>query len=739
MNKKRTVTCFAIIIYLFLLFLILFYFNGKRAEEYFYTYDLSGFNLDAGVITDDGFIKIDQSSEFGGCFASSAFGQYRSADYTMTIGYSCDFDQQVHLYANSNFDSYIWLPATQNEVITNFSVWPSSSVFSIKFEYGGVGDFVINSINISANRPLYLDYEYYMILTAILGILIPFAVIYLTKKKGYKKEEWATVGILSMACIIVNYPLVKHPYLWLGTDMRPHLMRIEGVSKSIEARLFPTLIYSNYCNDFGELSCMYPDKFLYLPGLLRNRGVSLISSYLTSHVLINLATVAIMYFCAKYLTKSRKAAVVAAVLYCFIPYRMYVFYNGAQTLGNGLAMMFFPVVFTALYDIFFMEGRKWYLLSVGMAGIFCSHILSLILSVIICIITVIFCEIVLIRRGEGADRNKRIWIDIVKSVAIFLVVGLSTIVPFMYYYFQGLSTENMFLRFMDSLGSFGSNFLSENGIYHLLLIALSIVLLIMQRKKKSGLYGAYCAFLLILGAVLFWCSTNAFPWGIFVKIPFIEKCLNMFQFGERFMLAGCSALCLGFAMLVKPFAEDGKKYVPAILISALAVFTLIGIFKIENCYDRCDVLEKDRMVGNIYYRQLGYLPKGTDITYYESATPNCGDWSSVENISYVKNGTSIHYEYICHSDDNYIEFPLFNYSGYKAYDGRGNELEIINSDHNRIQIKLIKGDNPEVIDVAYKEKGIFKVCAVISLLGTVLLYLYIFINYRKQRQDLKNE
>lgn len=743
MNKKKIITYVIIIIYAFLLLLLLLNFNSKRAGEYTYGYDLSLFNLDAGTVTEDGALLIDASSEFKGTFASSRLGQYRSADYSMTIRYACDTDQRVHLYANSNFDSFEVLPASGNEVTCQFSVWPSSDMFSIKFEYGGEGNFRIDSVTVTANKPLYTDYEYYMILTVLLGLLIPAAVLYLTKKKDYGKEEWTIAGILALLGIIVDYPLVKYPYLWLGTDMRPHLMRIEGVSKSIEARFIPTLIYSNYCNDYGELSCMYPDKFLYFSGLLRNRGVSLLSSYMTSHVLINIATIVIMYFCAKYLTGSKKSAVTAAVLYCFIPYRLYVMYGGAQTLGNGLAMMFFPIVFTALYDILFLKGKKWYLLTIGVTGILCSHILSTILCVITCVLTVIVCEISLMVRKEAAGKQKQIWLDIVKAVAAFLVLSLSTIVPFMYYYLQGLSTDNMLLRFMDSLGYFSKNFLSENGIFHILLIVCIVVLLSICRKRKYDFskegnhYGVFCGFLLAFGILMFWCSTNAFPWGIFVKIPFIEKSLNMFQFAERFMLAGCGSICLGIGMLVKPFVEntDKKKYVMMAFSVALVIFTVIGCVKIENDLSGSEILVSDRMVGNIYYRQLGYLPKGTDITYYESATPNCGDWDHVENLSYIKNGTSIHYEYTCSIADNYIEFPLFNYLGYEAYDAYGNRLEIINSDHNRIRVGLKKSDEPQVVDIAFKEKGIFKLCAVISFVGTVVLYFYIFRRHKKDEKD----
>lgn len=759
MNKKRLIIY--IVVYALIVVSLLVYFNHKRSSEYLYSYDLSTFKLDAGSLTDDGAIMIDEASGFDGVFANSTYGQYRNANYTMVINYSCDNSQQVHLCANSNLDIYVSLPAEQNEIPIDFVVWPSSDMFSVKFSYNGAGSFRINSIIITADKPLYLDYEYYMILTILLGMLIPVGVWYAVKKRHFGKNDWTIVGVLGLAGIVINYPVVTRGYLWLGIDMRPHLMRIDGVAKAIEARFFPTIIYSNYCNDYGELSCIYPDKFLYLAGFMRNRGVSLLSTYLTAHVVINFAALIIMYFCAKYVSKSKQAAVISAVIYCFITYRVYVMYCGAQSFGNGLAMLFFPIVFVALYDILFLEGKKWYLLSIGVAGIMCSHVLSTVLCIIVCAMTFVFGEILLIVMKSPRlkpDGQKRIFIDLTKAIGAFLVICLSTLVPFVYYFSQGLTISKMSLRFMDSFGNLKETLLSIDVLYYYLLIVFVIVLIVLAKKcfgnagddESSLFYKTYCWFLLIVGFMFFIMTTKLFPWGVFIKIPFVEKGLNMLQFAERFNLAGSSAICLGIAMLLGlvlkacfvadnegnvRVAEDApfKMWFRVGVIALMVILSGISCKNIQGQLDWCGSLVPDRMSGNIYYRQFGYLPAGTDISFYESAVPNCGDWNSVENLSYIKNGTAIHYEYTCSSDNNYMEFPLFNYKGYHAYDGAGNELDIINSEHNRILVNLTKSDEMQVIDIKFIVHPIFTICGIISLLSLVGLIAYIlWINLKKE-------
>lgn len=748
MNKKRLIIY--IVVYALIVVSLLVYFNHKRSSEYIYSYDLSTFELDAGSLTDDGAIIIDESSGFDGVFANSTYGQYRDANYTMVINYSCDNSQQVHLYANSNLDIFVALPAEQSEIPIEFVVWPSSDMFSVKFSYNGAGSFRINSIIITADRPLYLDYEYYMILTVLLGILIPAGAWYAAKKRHFGKNDWTIVGILGLAGIIINYPVVTRRYLWLGIDMRPHLMRIDGVAKAIEARFFPTIIYSNYCNDYGELSCIYPDKFLYLAGFMRNRGVSLLSTYLTAHVVINFAALIIMYFCAKYMTKSRQAAVISAVIYCFITYRVYVMYCGAQSFGNGLAMLFFPIVFAALYDVLFLEGKKWYLLSIGVAGIFCSHVLSTVLCIIVCVMTFVFGEVLLIVMKSSrlkSDGQKRLFINLGKAIGVFGAICLSTLVPFVYYFSQGLTISKMSLRFIDSFEDLKETLLSIDVLYYYLLIAFVIILVIiskkhinsMNRDESSVFYKAYCRYLLIVGFLFFIMTTKLFPWSIFIKIPIVEKGLNMLQFAERFNLAGNSALCLGIAMLLGSIlkacfvAENTpfKKWLRVGVIALMVILSGISCKNIQGQLDWCESLVPDRMSGNIYYRQFGYLPKGTDISFYESAVPNCGDWDSVENLTYIKNGTSIHYEYICSAEDNYMEFPLFNYKGYHAYDAAGNELEIINSERNRITVNLVKSDEMQVIDIKFIVYPIFTICGIVSLLSVIGLIIYIYISSKR--------
>ncbi|MBR5407096.1 MAG: hypothetical protein IK111_05550 [Lachnospiraceae bacterium] len=726
MKKKVVYVCAFIYIIAFILLLI--YFNRMRHTEYEYSYDFTDFSVDAGCIDEAGSLFVDESSGFSGVFSATPGTQLLSGDYTLTVSYHSSGTNELHYAGNSNCDKYVSMPEGVSEITERFSLWPASDKFRIWLIYKGSGELRIDSIRISSDKPLLTDYEYFMFLTVLFGVLIPLVIAFFYKRLSFDREQWFAAGIMAVLSVVASFPIF-YDYIWMGVDTRPHLMRVDGISTAISARRFPTIIYDNYCNDYGELSCIYPDKFLYLPALLRKFGVSLITSQGTMLFIINAAAILSMYFCAKYFTRSVRASLISAIVYCFVPYRIYVMYGGGQAFGMGISMLFFAPLFVGLYDVFFENGEKWYLIALSMAGFLCSHILSFVLAIVICFGTAVFCAVVILIKHSFKERILGIAVSLLKAVGLFLILGMSTIVPFVYYNNKGINLSKMSLDFLQCIHTLYEDFVCENGIYHILLFVICVIMLFCSRKgrtddERGGYRYIYGRFLLAAGWLLFVLSTRLFPWKIIASFPRIYGLLNMFQFAERFRLAGMPALCLGGAMLYKSISGSAKKNLTYITSAVLLVFIYLGLHTAYYQISYCDVCVFDRMTGDIYYRQLGYLPPGTEMDYYESSVPNCGDWDSVENISYIKNGTSIHYEYKCSSEGNYIEFPLFKYVGYHAYDAAGNELLIKMSDHNRILIDLTKSDEPQVIDVVFKMHPAFRICAVISLLGTLFL-LYI--------------
>jgi uncharacterized membrane protein YfhO len=69
------------------------------------------------------------------------------------------------------------------------------------------------------------------------------------------------------------------------------------------------------------------------------------------------------------------------------------------------------------------------------------------------------------------------------------------------------------------------------------------------------------------------------------------------------------------------------------------------------------------------------------------------DLDGIKVYDYQKKGTKATVSYTA-SVDGYIELPMQCYLGYRAYDGDGNEVEILRGDGARIRLQ-VKGDGME--------------------------------------------
>ena len=178
------------------------------------------------------------------------------------------------------------------------------------------------------------------------------------------------------------------PLLWRGVfdghDLLFHLNRVEGIASALRSGQFPARIHSSTLLGYGyAVSEFYPELFLYFPAALRNLGVSLCAGVRVFEACINLAAALSSYLCVRSLMNSRRAAVGASVLYTLCIYRLVNLYTRA-TLGESLAMIFFPVVLLGLYEVLRRNEKRWPLLALGMTGVCMSHLLSTLFCAAFC-------------------------------------------------------------------------------------------------------------------------------------------------------------------------------------------------------------------------------------------------------------------------------------------------------------------------------------------------------------------
>lgn len=78
--------------------------------------------------------------------------------------------------------------------------------------------------------------------------------------------------------------------------------------------------------------------------------------------------------------RSKEKGLLAAFLYTLSIYRLIDLYTRAA-LGEGMAMIFLPLVMWGMYELFLGNEKKWYLAALGFTGVMQCHILSTELAV----------------------------------------------------------------------------------------------------------------------------------------------------------------------------------------------------------------------------------------------------------------------------------------------------------------------------------------------------------------------
>ena len=239
-----------------------------------------------------------------------------------------------------------------------------------------------------------------------------------------------------MAVVLCAAAFACMPLLWRGVydghDLFFHLNRIEGIANGLRNGQFPVRIHSSTLLGYGYAAPeFYPELFLYFPALLRNLGVSLCACVRVFEACIHLATAVSCYLCVRGMMNSRRVAVGASVLYTLCIYRLVNVYTRA-TLGESLAMVFFPVVMLGLYEVLRRDEKKWPLLALGMTGVCMSHLLSTMFCVLFCAIAA------LASAGKLLARKRRI-LAVLAAAGVTALCALCVI-------FSGYTMQTMVQR-----------------------------------------------------------------------------------------------------------------------------------------------------------------------------------------------------------------------------------------------------------------------------------------------------
>ncbi len=687
-----------------------------------------------GVPDSDYALVIRESMARSGIAASTPEIVVNRGTYTVEVHYTTDTaGNVVELWEQGEKAAGWTLDPAQNSFTQEFTLAKDAKELSIRLNYSGAGTLTIRDVTLTPETLFYTD-TYFMILLFVLLNLAGY-LLYRRHQRIPVAQEALIDGCLIVGVALFAMSPMFSTYLYNGDDLCYHLARMEGIKDGILDGQVPVIILPDALKGNGYLNAMYPYLFLYVGAFLRICRVSIGLSYKMVIFLANLGSALCAYYAFKSVSKSRRTVILGVALFTLMPYRFTNIFSRGD-LGETLALTFWPLVIVGMYHILLGDRKKWYFLVLGFGGILQSHILSVMFAAGFCIIS---CLVFL----KEVWKEKR-YVEIFRAAAVTVLLNLWFIVPFLYYYFgqEFLGTE--LLRwsgyFDQSINP--SNFTQSVSLYNkqyfslglplLGCVGIGILYVICEKKKAWSRLDRYLCFLLILGVVLMWMTTGYFPSMEMRKNSFLDSVLTMLQFPWRFigpasvcfLLAG--AVWLSQSEILKPY----RNLIFALLVGLnLLTLQTVPTDNIHMPYASAGATASkghdSKMAANIgiFYAHEWRLEGVTDDKLITEVIVS--DLNHVQVSGYRKKGTKAAAVYTADTEGNYLEMPILNYAGYRAYDEQGKRMEIIDGESHRIRV-MLNGDGKEhTVYVRFGPVAGFLAADIISLFTLVGIgYLY---------------
>ncbi len=593
------------------------------------------------------------------------------------------------------------------------------------------------------------------ILTLVWALVLLVFLILLLKERAGRSETFAEKKKYYYAVTLIGL-LAASPFflgaIVSGGDMLYHLIRIEGVKDTLLSGIFPVRIEPKWLQGWGYADAIfYCPFFLYIPGILRTLGFTVVEAYSFYCILFCFATAWTAYLCFRKIFEDDSVGVLCSALYTLSIYRFYRgLYEGA--IGETTAYTFFPLILYGLWKIL-VESRKdeallqkqrfaFMPLAAGFSGLVMCHVLS---SEIVFFILVLTALVFIDRLF-----SKGVFKTFFKAGLWALGFCMWFLVPFADYYLnQEVRIKHAFARTIQYRGNYlgqMAHLFWRNGdsarmymegmidsapmsIGLMLLACLLAYFLFLIAGKLRDVrteerrFDRYTAF---LGAFLVLMSMSFFPWDIFQRtIPFAKPFISSLQFPFRLLGFGsvCAAYCGGRVLLTLKRYEEDKTGYHAAIAAVLAGTLASGIFlaNVTTANGGMYALYNDEGFSRNYISGSEYLPEDTEQKeiHYNRFEASPGVTLGEKETGALRASVNCHNP---QGETGWIEVPLIFYKGYHAYDGEKKELPVTAGTYYTVRVEIPEGFLGNVT-VLFKEPWYWRLAELFSALviaGTIL-------------------
>ena len=550
------------------------------------------------------------------------------------------------------------------------------------------------------------------------------------------RENKINYLFLIISIIIVSIPaIIKPNAITFGHDLWMHLYRIKGLVLNFTEFNIPYRINNYTFNSYGSQEpIFYPYLMLIIPSIIiKIFNISIISSLNATIILINTLSGIFMYKCVFNIYKNKTKALIASVFYILALYRVGNIYT-RNAFGEMFAMAFIPIYIYSLYELLYGNYNKYKYFIVGSSLIFMSHILSTVFAILL------FVLLFILNIKKIITDKKRL-ITILKSIIIIIIMNAWYLFPLIYEYFNiyvitPFKTEKNPIAWQNfnilSYLKIFYNHETYNGIGINILIGLIFVFIyyikkIFSRFKFNFNFNFNHELFIILTLILIFMFI---PYENLNKIFLVNKLVNKMQFSFRLLILFIPILSILFSYTIDELIKNKKillffVFFISIISTGSYLYNVVnnGYFKYDDSdyiYINEYCLGETSLNKNYYLESSDTLDEDlftNDILSSKNIT--------VSNIKKMHNGISIDYIINTESDESFIEFPIFAYPNYVAYDENKNRLKIHKGFNNKIKINTNKKNG--AIKVIQQELSFWLIG---DLLTLILILYFVFLEIK---------
>lgn len=544
--------------------------------------------------------------------------------------------------------------------------------------------------------------------------------------KYCREKEIINYILIIIASIIISIPLANKSLNIYRDDGIQHICRIIGTEQTLADKQFLPMIMSNLCNNFGySWNIFYSPLTAYMSVMFRIFNFSYVNCLKLCMFVIVLLSGLTMYKLTFRITKNKKLATLASIIYILAPYRITDMYT-RTALAELASFIFIPIVFEGLY-IIVNEEKKSYKLALGAAGLILTHQVIAMYTAIICFVYLI----VFFKKLKSKTVLKNIGVNLLFCILMtsFYWVGL------LQHYFSTsyevfvpgrMEREEVLIFYKAKFSQLFITSSEQTMIYAIgLLSVIGLVLTPIAYKKIPEEYKKTYMFFLITGVILIGMTLSIFP---FEKLP---QALTMLQFTFRlftftsFFFA--FVVATNFAILIKNF-----KTLDIVVLLTISILLLVP-YKSKLDFNLKD--NEERLINGVRITEntgsvhagmasMEYLPTKAfkNLKYIANRKDEVIVLDNDEAVisDYTKQASNMNCKISNINKETTIELPYIYYLGYRVY-ANGQEITYTESDNGFIQINIAKDSQIKVKYLGTNEMLISYAVSIISFATIIVL------------------